>query len=115
MTSVEYDLANGHTGDDVLQDITTYQRVVGKLLYATITRSDISYAVQVLSQFMQSPKRSNWDASIRVIKYLKGTVGQEIWSQSKPANVLSCWCDSDCAACPIARRSITGYLVKFGE
>ena len=53
LTSVEYDLANDHTGDVILQDITTYQRVVRKLLYATITRPDISYAVQVLSQFMQ--------------------------------------------------------------
>lgn len=115
MTSIEYDLDNGHTGDFVLQDITDYQMVVGKLLYGTITRPDIRYAVQVLSQFMQSPKRSHWDASIRVIKYLKGIVGQGIWLQSKPANVLSCWCDFDWVARPNTTRSITCYVVKFGE
>uniref|UniRef100_A0A3Q7HMM2 Uncharacterized protein n=1 Tax=Solanum lycopersicum TaxID=4081 RepID=A0A3Q7HMM2_SOLLC len=41
--------ANDYTVDVILQDITTYQRVIGNLLYATITRTDISYAVQVLS------------------------------------------------------------------
>ena len=115
LTSVEYDLANDHIGDVILQDVTTYQRVVRKLLYATITRPDISYAVQVLSQFMQAPKRSHWDAAMRVIKYLKGTAGQGIWLQSKPANELSCWCDSDWVAYHNTRRSITGYVVKFGE
>ena len=115
LTSVEYDQANGYTEDVILQDVTAYQRMVGKLLYATITRPDISYAIQVLSQFMQAPKRSHWDAAMRVIKYLKGTVGQGIWLQSKPANELSCWCDSDWAVCPNTRRSITGYVVKFGE
>ena len=101
------------TGDDILHDITAYQRLVGKILYAT--RPDISYAVQILSQFMQSPKRSQWEAATRVIKYLKRSVGQGIWLRSKPTNVLSCWCDSDWVACPITRRSITGYVVKFGE
>ncbi|WMV28790.1 hypothetical protein MTR67_022175 [Solanum verrucosum] len=45
LTSVEYDLVNGVTRDEVLHDITAYQRLVGKLLYANITRPDISYAV----------------------------------------------------------------------
>uniref|UniRef100_A0A3Q7HRL7 Reverse transcriptase Ty1/copia-type domain-containing protein n=1 Tax=Solanum lycopersicum TaxID=4081 RepID=A0A3Q7HRL7_SOLLC len=65
LTSVEYDQANGYTEDVILQDVTAYQRMVGKLLYATITRPDISYAVQVLSQFMHAPKRSHWDAAMR--------------------------------------------------
>ena len=52
LISVEHDLVTGLTGDDILHDITAYQRLVGKILYATITRPDISYAVQTLSQFM---------------------------------------------------------------
>ena len=49
LTSVDHDQANGYSADTVLHDITSYQRLVGKLLYATITRPDISYAVQTLS------------------------------------------------------------------
>jgi len=84
-------------------------------MYATITRPDISYAVQTISQFMQHPKKSHWEAAIRIVRYLKGTVGQGIWLQAQPAITLTCWCDSDWAACPNTRRSVTGYIVKFGE
>ena len=115
LTSVEHDQANGYSADTVLHDITSYQRLVGKLLYATITRPDISYAVQTLSQFMQSSKKSHMEAATRVIRYLKGSVGQGIWLHSEPTNIITCWCDSDWAACPNTRRSITGYVIKFGE
>ncbi|KAF3614725.1 putative deacetylvindoline O-acetyltransferase-like [Capsicum annuum] len=67
LTSVEYDKVNGLTSDQLLHDITGYQKLVGKLLYATITRPDISYTVQTLNQFMQSPKKSHWDVATRVV------------------------------------------------
>ena len=38
-----------------LQDPGRYRRLVGKLNYLTITRSDISFLVSVVSQFLQSP------------------------------------------------------------
>lgn len=85
LTSVEYDRVNGITGDVVLKDITSYQRLIGKLLYATINTPDISYAVQTLSQFMQLPKRSHLEAVNRVVRYLKGTVGQGIWLKAQVA------------------------------
>ena len=64
---------------------------------------------------MQSPKKSHMEAATRVIRYLKGSVGQEVWLHSEPTNIFTCWCDSDWAACPNTRRSITGYVIKFGE
>lgn len=84
-------------------------------MYATITRPEICYAVQTLSQFMQAPKQSHYEAATRVVRYLKGTVGQGVWFQAKAADELTCWCDSDWAACPNTRRSVTGYIIKFGE
>ena len=38
--------------DYVLKDFTGYQKLIGKLIYLTITRPDISFAIQTLSQFM---------------------------------------------------------------
>lgn len=52
LTSVECDKVNGVIGDQSLHDVTPYQKLVGKLLYATITKPDISYAGQTLSQFI---------------------------------------------------------------
>ena len=38
-----------------LQDPGRYRRHVGKLNYLTITRPDVSFPVNVVSQFLQSP------------------------------------------------------------
>lgn len=109
LTTLEYDQATGAQGDELLSDVSSYQRLEGKLMYATITRPDINFAVQTLNQFMQHPKRSHWEASTRVVKYLKGSVGQGIWLKAESATTLTCWCDSDWAACPNTRA------IHFGE
>lgn len=59
LTTAEYDEATGDVGDVILKDIGLYQRLIGKLMYVTITRPNISYAFQNLSRFMQRPKGSH--------------------------------------------------------
>ena len=50
-----------------LGDPERYRRLVDKLNYLTITRPDISFPVSVVSQFLQSPCDSHWDAVIRIL------------------------------------------------
>lgn len=90
LTTVEYGKLNGMMGDVTLQDPTLCQKLIGKLMYATITRPDINYDVQTLSQFMQHPKRSHWEAALRVVRYLKNAPGQEVWLKVGAAVELSC-------------------------
>lgn len=40
---------------DILFDPTVFRQLVGSLIYLTITRLDISFAIQQVSQFMHSP------------------------------------------------------------
>ncbi|XP_018625461.1 uncharacterized mitochondrial protein AtMg00810-like [Nicotiana tomentosiformis] len=115
LTSIAYDQASGSTGDSPLEDVSAYQRLIGRLMYVTTTRPDISYVIHTLSQFMQHPKKSHWEAALRVVRYLKNISCQDIWLRSGPASKLQCWCDSNWAACPNTRRSVTGYVVKFDE
>jgi len=115
LTTVEYDSMVGNVNDPILTYVHSYQQLIGKLIYLTITRPDICFAVQVLSQFMQHPKRSHWDAALRVLRYLKGAPGQGILLKKGSITSLTAFCDSDWAACPNTRRSITGYIIMLGE
>lgn len=45
---------------DPLQNVEEYQKLIGKLIYLTITRLDISYSVHLLSKFMQHPTTAHF-------------------------------------------------------
>ena len=64
---------------------------------------------------MQEPRQEHWDAALRVVRYLKGSPGQGILLRSDSELSLKGWCDSDWAACPLTRRSLTGWLVFLGH
>lgn len=101
--------------DSLLSDREAYQRLVGRLVYLTITCPDICYVVQHLSQFMHSPKKSHMDAALRVVKYLKGSPGLGILLPSTGSMNVFAYCDSDWASCPMSRRSLTGFCIKLGD
>eukprot|EP00249_Psilotum_nudum_P002219 c15144_g1_i1 orf=116-298(+) len=46
-------------------DTTLYQQLIGSLIYLTITRPDLSYAIGLLSQYMHAPHLSHWIAAKR--------------------------------------------------
>ncbi|GJZ03089.1 ribonuclease H-like domain-containing protein [Tanacetum coccineum] len=73
--------------DKFLVNLANYQRLVGKLIYLTLTRPDISYDVHCLSQHMHSPLKSHLDIAMRVLKYLKLAPGYGI--QFSKRNI--CW------------------------
>jgi len=58
------------SGSPIL-DGSRYRRLVGCLLYLTITRSNLTYSVHIFSQFMQDPRQTHWDAAIELLRYLK--------------------------------------------
>ncbi|RVX14877.1 Retrovirus-related Pol polyprotein from transposon RE2 [Vitis vinifera] len=67
-------LANG----ELLSNPESYRRLVGQLIYLAMTHPDLAYSVHILSQFMQELRIKHWEASLRVVRYLKGTPGQGI-------------------------------------
>ncbi|CAH9141419.1 unnamed protein product [Cuscuta epithymum] len=97
-----------------LVDAPSYRRLIGRLLYLTVTRPDIVYSVSQLSQFLGAPRQSHFDAAIRVLRYLKSTPGQGIFLSSDHDFTLTGYCDADWAGCSFTRRSSTGYLITIG-
>ncbi|PNX85772.1 putative copia-type protein, partial [Trifolium pratense] len=66
-----------------LSDSGRYRRLVGKLNYLTVTRPDNSFAVSVVSQFLNSPYQEHMDAVIRILKYIKGAPGKGLIYEDK--------------------------------
>eukprot|EP00253_Pinus_taeda_P024109 PITA_24109 len=52
-------------------DATLYRQLVGKLLYLTHTRPDLSFVVGLVARFMQNPRESHWKAAKRILRYVR--------------------------------------------
>ncbi|CAM8953513.1 unnamed protein product [Rhodiola kirilowii] len=98
----------------LLADSLHYRRLIGKLIYLTITRPDLAYPVHILSQFMQHPTEEHLSAALRLLRYLKAAPAQGLLFPSNSDLQLRAFCDADWAACPLTRRSITGHCVMLG-
>ncbi|GMJ01569.1 hypothetical protein HRI_003826100 [Hibiscus trionum] len=101
--------------EDYLEDVGSYQRLIGRLLYLTNTRPDIAFAIQHLSQFMHKPKKVHYNAALRVVRYVKKNPGLGILLPAAGLPHLTAYCDADWAACPLTRKSVTRYYIKLGE
>jgi histone deacetylase 1/2 len=104
-------------GSDGVSDATLYRSVVGSVQYATITRPEISLAVNKVCQFMSAPLETRWVAVKRILRYLKGTINFGL--KISPTNVqhplpLKVFCDADWATDPDDRRSTSGAAIYFG-
>lgn len=63
---------------------------------------------------MHDPKNDHWDAAIQVVRYLKANLGQGIFLRADSDLRLVAWCDADWVACPLSRRSLTGWFIQLG-
>ena len=100
--------------DEERADVNAYRRLVGRLLYLQATRPDITYVVNVLSQFVSDPRQNHWNAAMRVLRYLKATLGPGILLPKGNETDLIAYSDSDWLGCPFSRRSRTGYVLLLG-
>lgn len=99
----------------LLANPTSYRRLIGRLLYLTITIPDITYSVQVLSQFMSTPRQPHLDAATRILWYLKNAPGQGLFYPAACDLQLKAFCDSDWAGCIDSRKSTTGFCIFLGD
>ncbi|KAL0366872.1 UNVERIFIED_CONTAM: Retrovirus-related Pol polyprotein from transposon RE2 [Sesamum radiatum] len=100
--------------DALLHCPDKYRRLVGRLLYLGFTRPNFSFPVQKLSQYMQHPRASHWDAALHVLRYLKGTCNLGLFFPSCNSLQLSAYSDAAWASCPNSRRSITDFCIFLG-
>lgn len=91
-----------------LRDLTLYRQLVGSLVYLTVTRPDIAYAVHTISQFMAAPCSDHYAVVLRILRYLKGTMFHGLHFSSKSSLILQGYSDADWDGDMADRRSTTG-------
>ena len=93
-----------------------YAEAVGSLMYDMVcTRSDIAYAVSMISRFMANPGKEHWKAVKWLFRYLVGTADRALVFGGADfrrdfSEAIEGYVDSDYAGCLDSRKSITGFV-----
>ncbi|KAL0374241.1 UNVERIFIED_CONTAM: Retrovirus-related Pol polyprotein from transposon RE1 [Sesamum radiatum] len=98
-----------------LADPEPYRWLVGRLLYLSFTRPDISFGAQQLSQFVHTPCQSHMEVALHLVRYLKGRPDHGLFFPSSNSFAVLAFCDADWAGCIDSRRSLTGYCIFLGD
>lgn len=97
------------TSGDLLHNPHPYQSLLGKLIYLTVTRPDITFSVHVLSQYMEKPTTSHMQIATRVLRYLAGNPSQgSYW----PLHLL-CNCKHTVTVTGLVAQSLEDQLLDF--
>uniref|UniRef100_A0A2N9H347 Reverse transcriptase Ty1/copia-type domain-containing protein n=1 Tax=Fagus sylvatica TaxID=28930 RepID=A0A2N9H347_FAGSY len=100
---------------DPCDDPTLYRSTVGALQYLSITRPDIAFSVNKLSQFMHNPTTLHWQSVKRLLCYLKQTIHFGLRIQPSSTTVLQGFTDADWASNRDDRWSTGGYCIFLGS
>nr|GEV36655.1 ribonuclease H-like domain-containing protein [Tanacetum cinerariifolium] len=92
-------------GEDL--DVHTYRSMIGSLIYLTLSRPDIMFAVCACARIQVTPKASHLHAVKRIFRYLKGKPHLGLWyPKDSPFNLVA-YSDSDYAGASLDRKSTT--------
>ena len=96
-------------------DPTLYRSLTGALQYLTLTRPELSYAVQQACLYMHDPRVPHHNHIKCILRYLKGTLDHGLHINSSSPTTLTAYSDADWAGCPDTRRSTSEYCVFLGN
>lgn len=96
-----------------LSDPSQYRRLIGKLLYLTISRPDITYAVHCLSQYVSHPCISHLQAAHYLLRYLKSSLGQGLFFAASSSVHLRAFFDADWASSMIPADLPSAFVYSW--
>ena len=102
------------TSSPLWEDANRYQRLLGKLIYVTVTRPDIVYAVSVLSYFMQEPRQVHWEGALRVLVHIKRALGRGLIYPRHSHLRIEAYSNAGYAGDKGDYKSTTGYCTYNG-
>lgn len=81
--------------EDALEDPQHYRSLVGKLVYLTVTRPDLTYVVNRLRQQMSKPTYDDLKAVHQTLRYIKSSHGIGLLFPSCSFKLPVAFADSD--------------------
>ncbi|XP_019175888.1 PREDICTED: uncharacterized protein LOC109171277 [Ipomoea nil] len=99
---------------DLYDDHTQYRSLDRALQYLTVTRPDLSFAVNQLCQHMHAPITSHWEQLKHVLRYVKGTIGFVLHIRKSMSKEIHAFSDSDWVGSPEDRKSTSSFAVFWG-
>nr|GEX70596.1 reverse transcriptase domain-containing protein [Tanacetum cinerariifolium] len=106
LIDTEKPLLEDPDGEDV--DVHTYRSMIGSLMYLTLSRPDIKFAVCACARFQVTLKASHLHALKRIFRYLKGKPHLGLWYPNDSPFDLVAYSDSDYVGASLDRKSTTG-------
>ena len=92
-----------------------FRRIISSLQYLSLTRPDISFAVNKLSQFMHKPTTNHWTTTKRLLHYLKQTIFHGIQIHKGGLPILRTYSDADWAGNVDNRTTTSAYISFLGS
>lgn len=80
-----------------------------------VSKPDIAYAVNTVSQYAEKLTKEHWNAVKRIIKYIKRTVDYGIKFEKNQNLEVRVYSNADFAGDKAARKSTTGYVILLGK
>ena len=88
--------------------------VIGSLMYLVNTRSDICFAVNILSQFQLEPCHDHWIIAKNILRYLRGTIHHCLKYNSKEVKLIG-FTGFDWVGSETDGRSTIGGCFRLGS
>ncbi|KAK0574940.1 hypothetical protein LWI29_031289 [Acer saccharum] len=98
-----------------LSDPIAYRTTVGSLQYLSLTRPDIAFAINKLSQYKHQPTFDHWDLIKRLLRYLCGTLDEGVVIYYDSQVSLHVFSDADWAGNKDGYSSTSAYIVYLGR
>ena len=96
-------------------DSSKFRRIISRLQYLSLTRPDISFAVNKLFQFMHKPTTTHWTATKRILRYLKQIIFHGIQIHKASLPILRTYSDADWAGNVDDRTSTSASISFWGS
>ena len=92
-----------------------YRRMISYLMYLTISRLDINFAISKLSQYMADPRIPHEQALLHLLRYIKSSHGQGLLFSANSKLVFNVFTDADWGSYLDTRHSTVGIMVFSWE